>query len=130
MYPSTHTSSGPTTSTGTTTLDPDPLNSSYVTQTDFNTTTKYLMAELKESVKEIIADQDSKIVRKTEEELQTMSLQIKDISSKQRNQAKQFSTNEKRLENMRNNNKISTKFDTEITENEEYFKMKLDEFKA
>ena len=88
------------------------------------------MAELKESVKEIIADQDSKIVRKTGEELQTMSLQIKDISSKQRNQAKQFSTNEKRLENMRNNNKISTKFDTEITENEEYFKMKLDEFKA
>ena len=31
---------------------------------------------------------------------------------------------------MSNNNKISTKFETARTENEEYFKMKFDESKA
>ena len=78
MYPSTNTRSGPTNSTETTTLDPDTSNSCYVTQTDFTATIKYQMYEFKESVKEIISNQDAKIVKKIEEELQPMSLHIKD----------------------------------------------------
>ena len=62
-----------------------------------------------------------------------MSLWIKEITSKKYYQAKSissFTSNyNDRIENMRNNNKISTKFDTERKENEDYFKMKLDKFK-
>ena len=46
-----------------------------------------------------------------------MSLQIKNISYKQSNKYKQ------------KRNRISTKFNTERTENEESFKMKFDVFK-
>ena len=84
-----------------------------------------IMTEFKESVNKIITDQDAKIYKKIEKELQSMSLQIKDISSKHINQAKQLSTHENRLGNMINNNKISTKFGASRTENEDYFKMQL-----
>ena len=62
MYPYTNTRSGPTTSTKTTKTVP--LDSSYVTQTDFSITSKYLLAnfddKFKESIKETIAYQYSK----------------------------------------------------------------------
>ena len=67
IYPSTNTSFVPTTSTETTTLSLDPLNSSYVTKTDFTTTTKDLMTEFKEFVKGIIADQDANFFKIIEE---------------------------------------------------------------
>ena len=63
MYPSTNTHSGPNDSTEITTFDPAPLNFSYVSQTEFITTIKYLKVELKESEKEFIADQDEKMSR-------------------------------------------------------------------
>ena len=89
-----------------------------------------IMTEFKESINKIITDQDAKIYKKIEEELQPMSLQIKDISSKHSNQAKQLSTHENRPENISNNNKISTKFGASRTENEDYFKMQFDKFKT
>ena len=55
------------------------------------------MTEIKESVKNIIAYQDVKIDKKIEEFVQPMSIQIKDISSKQNNQIKIFSTYEDHL---------------------------------
>ena len=62
VSPYTHTRSHPTTSTETTT--PAPSNSFHVTQTDFSTTIKDLLAnfddKFKESLKETIADQDAK----------------------------------------------------------------------
>ena len=79
MYPSKNTRSVPNSSTETTTLAPAPTNSSYVTQTDFKTTVKDLMDDFKESIKEIISDQDTKSVKKTEEGLHTISLHIKRI---------------------------------------------------
>ena len=59
-----------------------------------------------------------------------MSLHITYILSKQSDQAKLFSPYKNCLNKMSNSNKISTKFDTEITENEEYLKIKFDKFKA
>ena len=88
------------------------------------------MSEFKEYVKEIIAVQDAKIVKEIEEELQPISLQIKYISSKHSDQAKQCLNDENYLDNMSNNNKINTNFDTSITKNEEYSHMKFDKFKA
>ena len=70
-----------------------------------------------------------KLTRKPKK-IQTMSLHIKEISPKQINQAKLISTYEDRIENTSNNNKTITKFDTARRENEEYFKMKFDEYKA
>ena len=49
------------------------------------------MAEFKESVKDIITKQDAKVDKKTEKELQPLSLHIKEISSKQGKQANIFS---------------------------------------
>ena len=58
-----------------------------------------------------------------------MSLQTKDLSSKQGDQAKLLSTfietYDDSLGNMSNNNKISNKFDIARTENERYFKLNL-----
>ena len=79
MYPSTITLYSPTTSTETTKLAISPLESSYVTQNEFPTTITYLMdnfreneiiimTDFKESVKTIIADHDSKIDYKAEED--------------------------------------------------------------
>ena len=56
-----------------------------------------IINEFKESVKNIIAYQDVKIDKKIEEFVQPMSIQIKDISSKQNNQIKIFSTYEDHL---------------------------------
>ena len=88
------------------------------------------MNKSKESINNIIADQDTKIDKKTGKQLHPMLLQITDISSKQSDQSKLFSTYEKCLENIRNNKKSITKFDTERIENEEYFKMKFYGFKS
>ena len=66
--------------------------------------------------------------------MQSLSLQTKDILYKQGYQVNLFSaftsTYDDRLENMSNNNKTSTKFEIERIENEEYLKIKFDEYKA
>ena len=63
MSPSTNTHSSLTTFTELT--ETSPSNSYYVTQNDFSTTTKYQLSnfddKFKESLKEIIADQDAKL---------------------------------------------------------------------
>ena len=95
MYLSTNTSSGPTTSIETKKLALAPSNSSYVTHSEFSTTIKYLIAKFKEYVEKyveiIIADQDEIFEKKFEKELQPLSLQVKDISSKQGEQDNIFS---------------------------------------
>ena len=48
-----------------------------MTQADFNSTIKDLSADYKESVKEIISDQDANKFKKIQENLQPISLQIK-----------------------------------------------------
>ena len=67
------------------------------------------MAEFKESVKDIITKQDAKFDKKTEKELQPLSLHIKEISSKQGEQANIFSsltaTYDYRIDNTSNKKK-------------------------
>ena len=58
------------------------------------------MVEFKEYVEEIIADQYANLSKKTEEELQPISLHIKDIVSKESNQDNKLLTYENHLENM------------------------------
>ena len=75
---------GPTTSTeGTTT---SPLNSTYMTQTDFAATIKDLLEnfdnKFKVSLKETIADQDAIFDAKSEKQLQTLEIYIKEYSTK------------------------------------------------
>ena len=60
----------------------------------------------------LLANLDAKIDEKIEKQLQPKSFHITEISSKQINQDKIFSTYENCLDKMSNNNKISTKFDT------------------
>ena len=111
-----------------------------MTQTEFTTTIKdlmdkfkeyenNLMAEFKESVNNIIEDKYVKVDKKNETQLQPLSLHVKEISSKQGDQTKLLSkftaTYDERLENMRNNNKLSTKFEISRTENEEDLKIKF-----
>ena len=83
----TDTFSVPTTSTETTPLALAPLNSSYVAQTEFYTTIKEETSEFKESVekyvKSIITNQDTKVDGEFEKQLHPLSIQMKDISSKQ-----------------------------------------------
>ena len=94
MSPSTNKRFRPTTSNETTTLDLDPLNSSYVKQTELSNRIKSPPVSFddkhakqdenyKKSVNEIIANQDVKVDKKLEEELQTLSVQSKNISSQQ-----------------------------------------------
>ena len=63
-----------------------------------------------------------------------MSIQVKDISYKHGEQAKLFSSFTAKynyhLENMRNNNKISTKFEIVKIELEEKLKMEMDRDKS
>ena len=84
MNPSTNTRSVPTTSTETKNIDSS--NSSYVTQTDFSTTIKYLLNnfddKFKEYLKETIADQNAKFDEKSEKQIQTLSLHIKEYYTK------------------------------------------------
>ena len=97
-----------------------------MTQTDFTTTIKYLMDkfkefrnnliyEFKESLRNIIAYQDVKYDKKIKTQIQSLSLQVKYISSKQGDQSNILSTftatYDERLENVVNNNKLSTKFE-------------------
>ena len=114
MSPSTNTQSGPTTFTETTTLAIAPLNSSYATHNEFYTAIKDLMAEFKESVRNIITNQTAKVDKRIEKHLQPLSLQIKEISYKQDGQSKLLSTftatYDDRVEKISNNKKISTKF--------------------
>ena len=73
MSPSKITRYRPTTSTKYTT--DSPLNSPYMTQTEFPTTIKYLLTNFddnfKEFLKETIADQDAKFDAKSKKQLQT-----------------------------------------------------------
>ena len=95
MSPSTNARSGPTTSTEATTITTSP--SPYVTQNDFSTTItntiKYLLAnfddknakkdaKFKETIEETITDQYAKFNAKSEKQLQTLSLHIKEYSKK------------------------------------------------
>ena len=84
MSPFTHTCYGPTTSTETT--EPDNSNYYYVTQSDFNTTTKDLLYnfddKFKEYLKETIAYQDMKSAKDFEKHIQILSLRIKEYSTK------------------------------------------------
>ena len=135
MSPSTNTQSVPKTST--TTLALLPSTSSYVTQTSLNNTINDLFEKLNgkfdkqdEKLESIIANQDTKIDKKFEEELQLLSIQITEISSKQSEQAKLFPSYENHPDDISNNKKISTRFDTARKENEEYPKMKFDKFKT
>ena len=79
MSPYTNTCPGPTTSTEAKTTSP--LNSPYMTQTNFSTTVKDLLAnfddKLKGFLKERILDQDAKFDAKFEKQIQTLSLQFK-----------------------------------------------------
>ena len=54
----------------------------YGTQNDFATTIKELLSNFDDKFKETIADQDSKFDTKFEKQLQTLSLQIKEDSTK------------------------------------------------
>ena len=138
MSTSKDTGSGPTTSTETTTIALAPLNSSYARHTEFYTTIKDLMdesteywknliSEFKESVKNIIADQDAKVDKIIEKQIQPLSLWVKDISSKQSEIEKLFN---KRLENMSNKNRISTKYEITRAAIEYNLNMKLNEYKS
>ena len=77
-----------------------------MTQTDFATTSKDLMTKFKESVKEIITDQDAEV---------SVSLQIKYILSKQDDQDKNiYYYTEFYIEHPERksaNNKVITKFE-------------------
>ena len=94
-----------------------------MTHNEIYTTIKYLIAEFKESLKNIITNQDVTVYDKIENYVQTLSLLIKYISSKHND-----------IENLLNdhfdtiisNKKNSTKLEIPITENKEYLKMKLD----
>ena len=74
IYSSTNTCYGPTTSTEATTNSP--LKSIYMRQTDFENAIKDLLYnfddKLKKSLKETIADQDSKFYVKFEKQIQTL----------------------------------------------------------
>ena len=59
-----------------------------------------------------------------------MSLQIKDISSKQSDKSRLISTYEHRLKKMSNNNRISTEFEIARKETEEFLKNRFDKLKA
>ena len=136
IYPSKNTRSGPTTSTETTT--PDHWKSSYVTQTELTITITHLIFRLRDKFKEFVKDIKEPLKetiakkyekdRKPEEQLQPLSLQIKDNSLKlneQENQISSFKASSNGLrENMSNDNKISTKLEIARTENEECLKMK------
>ena len=78
---------------------------------------KYLICDFKESVKNIISDQDTKLDRKPETQLQPLSLQVKENTSKLGEQGKLIysftKTYNERLDNMSTNTKISTKFGIE-----------------
>ena len=135
MSPSTNTQSVPKTST--TTLALLPSTSSYVAQTSLNNTINDLFEKLNgkfdkqdEKLESIIASQDGKIDKKFEEELQLLSIHITEISFKYSEQAKLFPSYENHLDEISNNKKISTRFDTARKENEEYSKMKFDKFKT
>ena len=84
MSPSTSTLYGNNTSNKATTISTS--RSRYVTQTDFYTTIKDLLSNFddnfKEYLKETIAYQDTKFDAKFEKQLQTLSLHIKEDSTK------------------------------------------------
>ena len=133
MSPSTNTWSVPNTSSETIKIVLAPSKSYYVTQTELANTIKVLLsnfdnkyakqlanfndkhtkigANYKESIKTIVTNQDVKVDEKIEKQLHPLSLQIKEISSKQVKKSKIFSTfastYDECHDNMINNNKKS-----------------------
>ena len=84
VSPSKNTKSVPTTSTESTRTSPS--TSPYVTKTDFAATIKDLLSNFdsnaKETIEETITDQDENFDTKFEKQLQTLSLHIKEDSTK------------------------------------------------
>ena len=85
------------------------------------------MAEFKEYIKNIITNQYAKVDDKIEKQLHPLSLQVKEVSSKQSKREKLLNES---LEKMRNNKKISTKFEISRIETEECLKTKIYKYKS
>ena len=114
----------------------------YIKQTEFPTTIKNLLTnfydKFKESLKETISDQDAKFDTKFKKQVQTLSIHIKEDSTKfslklddQDNKLSSFKASyNEHLKKMSSNKKVKTKVELLIIKIEATMNMRFNEFKS